>query len=268
MIRNDNDLKAEEAGEVAPLYTQLRDQIAADISTGRLAPGTRLPSERTLSEQYQCSRLTVRQALADLEEAGLLVRRRGSGTFVADQLIQKNLRGLASFSEDMRQRGLLPSSIVLQQELIFLNDERSRLLRMAPHEGAVLLRRLRLANNIPMALETAVLPAALCPGLVARNDLDRVSLYEVLERDYDLPADYAQEVVESINAEPDDAALLSVAPGTALLRIRRLTVAKNRGPFEHVESLYIGNKYSLGLTVRHPRRSHNLRRGTATVTSQ
>lgn len=245
----DIDDLIEPAKEV-PLYTKLRDHLASEITSGQLAAGTRLLSERALSEHYGYSRLTVRRALADLEEGGLLVRRRGSGTFVADQLVQKNTRGLTSFSEDMRQRGLLPGSIVLRQELVFLADEQARLLKVAPHEGGLLLRRLRLANTIPMALETAILPAALCPGLVNRTDLDRVSLYEVLEREYGLLADYAQEVVEAVNAGAEEAELLRVAPGTALLRIRRLTTAKNHGPFEYVESLYCGNKYSLGLNVR------------------
>lgn len=242
-----------EVPQQSPLYTRLRDHLATEITSGHLAAGTRLPSERALSEQYGYSRLTVRRALADLEEVGLLVRRRGSGTFVADQLVQKNVRGLASFSEDMRQRGLSPGSIVLQQDLRLLQEEQAHLLKVAPHEGAVILKRLRLANGIPMALETAVIPAALCPGLVSRTDLDRVSLYEVLEKEYHISADYAQEVVEAVNAGDEEAKLLQVVPGTALLRIRRLTTAKNHGPFEYVESLYCGNKYSLGLSVRRPR---------------
>jgi GntR family transcriptional regulator len=233
-----------------PLYATLRDKLATEITAGRLAARTKLPSERVLSEHYGYSRLTVRRALADLEERGLLVRRRGSGTFVADQLVQKNMRGLASFSEDMRQRGLAPGSIVLRQELTFLSDEQARLLQIAPHEGVVLLRRLRLANGVPMALETAMIPAALCPGLVNRTDLDRVSLYEILEREYGLSADYAQEVVEAVNAGVEEAEMLAVAEGAALLRVRRLTTAKMRGPFEYTESLYCGNKYSLGLSVR------------------
>jgi GntR family transcriptional regulator len=243
-----------ETAQEAPLYTKLRDLLADEMTSGQLTAGTRLLSERALSEHYGYSRLTVRRALADLEEVGLLVRRRGSGTFVADQLVQKNVRGLTSFSEDMRQRGLSPGSLVLRQELQFLKDEQARLLKVAPHEGGVLLQRLRLANTIPMALETAILPAALCPGLVNRTDLDRVSLYEVLEREYGLYADYAQEVVEAVNAGAEEAELLKVALGTALLRIRRLTTAKNSGPFEYVESLYCGNKYSLGINVRRPRR--------------
>jgi GntR family transcriptional regulator len=76
----------------------------------------------------------------------------------------------------------------------------------------------------------------------------------VLEQEYGLSADYAQEVVEAVNAGEKEAELLKVAPGTALLRVRRLTTAKNAGPFEYVESLYCGNKYSLGINVRRPRR--------------
>ena len=251
---------AEMAEKAAPLYTQLRDRLADEITSGQLVAGTRLLSERALSVYYGYSRLTVRRALADLEEAGLLVRRHGSGTFVAAQLVQKNARGLTSFSEDMRQRGLSPGSLVLRQELVFLQDEQARLLKVAPHEGGVLLRRVRLANAIPMALETALLPAALCPGLVHRTDLDRVSLYEVLEQEYGLYADYAQEVVEAVNAGAEEAELLKVPPGMALLRIRRLTMAKNRGPFEYVESLYCGSKYSLGINVRRPRRGSSVLR--------
>jgi len=257
---DETDNLMETTKQAAPLYTQLRDLLAGEISSGHLAAGTRLLSERALSEQYGYSRLTVRRALADLEEAGLLVRRRGSGTFVAEQLIQKNARGLTSFSEDMRQRGLSPGSVVLRQELVFLPDEQARLLKVAPHEGGVLLRRVRLANTIPMALETALLPAALCPGLVHRTDLDRVSLYEVLEQEYGVYADYAQEVIEAVNASAEEAELLQVAPATALLRIRRLTTAKNRGPFEYVESLYCGHKYSLGMSVRRPRRGSSFLR--------
>ncbi|WP_165422942.1 GntR family transcriptional regulator [Ktedonosporobacter rubrisoli] len=247
------------SGEGEPLYTRLRDRLATDLAAGRWEPGSRLPSERALSEQYGCSRLTVRQALSELEEAGLLIRRRGSGTFVAQQLlIRKNFRGLSSFSDDMRQRGLVPGSVVLQQMLAFPNSEQRRLLGIAPHEGAVIVKRLRLANEIPMALETAILPAALCPGLEQHGDLDKTSLYEILEREYGLVPDHAQEVVEAMLAGPEEAQLLKVDVGAALLRIRRLTFDKNRRPFEHVESLYCGDKYSLGLTVRKLHKSQGL----------
>jgi len=246
-----------------PLYAQLRDQLADDISAGRLAPGTRLPSERALSASYGWNRLTVRQALGELEGAGLLVRRRGSGTYVPGQLIQKNLRGLASFSEDMRQRGLIPSSRVLKQELTLLDDDRARLLGVERHEAVFVLQRLRLADSVPMALETAVVPASACLGLVDRTDLDTASLYDILERDYGLWPDYAQEVVEAVNAEPDVASILDVPVGAALLLTRRLTFAKDFGAFEYGTSLYCGDKYSLGLTVRRSQKKRAKRSGAS-----
>ena len=144
----------------------------------RLGVGTAIPSERQLSADLGVSRLTVRAALDDLAREGYLVRRRGSGTYVQQPKISQQLT-MTSFSEDMRRRGMAPSSTTLSLTRQLAGPRLGRFLNVSPGDEVVVVKRLRLADGVSMAIETLHIPANVVPGVEPR-DLEG-SFYELLQ---------------------------------------------------------------------------------------
>src|SRR5215472_4448171 len=136
----------------------------------RLGVGTAIPSERQLSADLGVSRLTVRAALDDLAREGYLVRRRGSGTYVQQPKISQQLT-MTSFSEDMRRRGMVPSTRTLSLTRQLAGARLGRFLNVSPGEQIVVAKRLRLADGDSMAIETLHILASIVPGLRSQ-DLD------------------------------------------------------------------------------------------------
>ncbi|HVO42744.1 MAG TPA: GntR family transcriptional regulator, partial [Aggregatilineales bacterium] len=161
-----------------PLYQQLVDKLAAQIRRGELRPGDRVPSEREIAERLNVSRTTARLAVEELVASGLVYREQGRGTFVAASA-RNSVLGFASFSEDIRARGLKPGSRILAQELIDGDEAIHELLNLPPGEKVLRLVRLRLADSKPVAIQTAWLPARIVPGLEKR-DLTNQSLFTIL----------------------------------------------------------------------------------------
>src|SRR5436189_5267654 len=156
--------------------SQTREQVLDLIE--RLTVGEAIPSERQLSADFGVSRLTVRAALDELVREGHLVRRRGAGTFVSEPKIAQELT-LTSFTDDMRQRGLVPASRTLELNVVSAGARLGRLLHVSPSEQVVVVKRLRLADRETMAIETLHVREALVPGLSAQ-DLAEGSVYELL----------------------------------------------------------------------------------------
>src|SRR3712207_432616 len=144
-----------DAKSPVPKYYQLKEIIQAMIEAGELKEGEVIPPERELCEVYGISRMTARQAVMELVNEGLLFREQGRGTFVAGKKIQQETARLASFTQDMRARGMEVSSLVLEVEVERAGPVVSRMLRVAPGEKIIRLRRLRNAGGEPMALETS-----------------------------------------------------------------------------------------------------------------
>src|SRR5438270_1109810 len=132
---------------MAPRYAQIQGDLAAQISTGTLRPGDPVPSEITLSTRYRVSRMTARQALRNLELDGQIVRIRGSGSFVAPPRLEKTVTGLVGFSQEMRRRGLAPSSVVVQAGRVPAGPSVAAALGLSAGTDVWLLRRLRLADT-------------------------------------------------------------------------------------------------------------------------
>src|SRR5512132_3241499 len=164
----------------APKQSEARARVLDLIE--QLAVGEAIPSERQLSSELGVSRLTVRAALDELVREGLLVRRHGSGTFVSEPKIAQELT-MTSFSEDMRRRGMRPSSRTLDLHTTTAGARLGRLLNVAPSERIVVATRLRLADGETMAIETLHVRETLVPGLTAA-DLEQTSFYELLHERY------------------------------------------------------------------------------------
>ncbi len=225
-----------------PLYFQLKAIIEERIDSGEWKPGQLVPSERELCAQYRVSRITVRQALAELVNAGRLVRDQGRGTFIAPPRLEQRLTRLTSFTQDMQARGKKPSSRILRFETIPAPPAVARILRLSSGSNVLLLERLRLTDGEPMAIETAYLPPEKCPGLDAKS-LEGRSLYRTLTEKYDIVPVRAEQQLEAVACPAPEAKLLGIRKASPVLHIHRTTYSRDGQPFEHVESFYRGDKY-------------------------
>ena len=209
-------------------------------------PGERLPSERELSVRWNAARMTVRHATDALVGEGLEVRRHGSGTYVQPRPVVRFL-GLTSFSQDMRDRGLVPSSRLLAFEVAPADTSVARRLGIPEDERVVRFTRLRLGSGEPMAIETVWIRAVLVPGL-GENDLDG-SLYELLAGRYGLVPGFADVTIEPLVPDEDTRALLEIPLQQAAL-FMRMTDADTDGRVMMIaDCIYRGDRYQLSAHV-------------------
>ena len=217
----------------------------------RMEVGEAIPSERQLSADLGVSRLTVRAALDDLAREGYLVRRRGAGTFVSEPKIAQELT-MTSFTDDMRRRGMRPSSRTLELRVSPAGARLGRLLRVSPSEPVVIASRLRLADGESMAIETVHIRASRVPGLTAR-DLEERSFYELLEERYGIEIVGGEQTIEPTVTDEDESAALGVPLHSPAFRFERLTHSADGEIAEFVESVYRGDRYKLVTALNRPR---------------
>ncbi|MFS0559833.1 GntR family transcriptional regulator [Terribacillus sp. 179-K 1B1 HS] len=225
-----------------PLYYQLEQAIRERIETGSLSAGEMLPPERHYTESLGISRMTVRHAMQALIEDGLLERRRNKGLFVKEQPYHQSLSKLTSFSEDMRERGLTPSNRILEWKEIKLNSLAAGKLQKEIGTKAIRIKRLRLADNDPIAVEMITSPLEMAENLT-ENKL-KESFYTYLEEEMNFTLYRAEQEIEALLADEEVASLLNISPGDAVLRIHRLSFLKDERPFEYVTSTYRADKYT------------------------
>jgi GntR family transcriptional regulator len=232
-----------------PKYFQLRE-ILLDLVESELDADQAIPSERELATRFGLSRMTVRQAVDHLVSEGRLYRVQGKGTFVARPKIEMPLR-LASFTEDMRARGLEPGSRDLDRRTDAASAHLARALQIAPGDPVHVIERLRTADGIPMAVERSHIPEAVAPGLVDASLAGR-SLYDVLASRYGVLLDRGDQTIEAGIADPTDAALLDLPGGSAVLLLQRRSFAGGR-PVEFAVSTYRADRYQLHVALEVPR---------------
>jgi GntR family transcriptional regulator len=220
---------------------EARDSVLELIET--LDVGAAIPSERHLSADLGVSRLTVRAALDDLVRDGYLVRRRGSGTFVAQPKVPKGMDA-SSFSEDMRARGLTPASRTIDLKVVPAGARLGRLLHVSPSEPIVIARRLRLADGEPMAIELLHVRSSLVPGLTA-HDLEANSFYDLLADRYSIRIAGGTQTVEPTVTSEEESSSLGVPLHSPALLFERLTRATTGDVVEFTTSTYRGDRYRL-----------------------
>nr|WP_253957873.1 GntR family transcriptional regulator [Metabacillus halosaccharovorans] len=229
------------------MYYQLEEQIKKTIETEELQPGDALPSERELSESYQISRMTVRQAITNLVNKGYLFREKGKGTFVSSQKFEQNLQGLTSFTEDMKARNLVPGSKLLHFEIYPADKDIRATLSLKDEELIYKIKRLRLANNEPIAVETSYLPVNLVPGLTP--DILASSLYTYIENELELTIGHASQTVEAAIVDAEDQQHLNIHKDVPVLLIQRETFLENGTPLELVRSSYRADRYKFKIDI-------------------
>lgn len=225
-------------------YQQLYSILRKEIARGVWKPGDRLPSEAELIKTYGVSRITVRQAFELLVNDGLVYRRRGSGTFVIIQPIEQGLTRIISFTEDMQRRGLRPGTKVIAARLEPATTEIAARLDIEPGEQLVLLERLRMADDEPMSLEISRLVHRYCPHLLD-GDYTQTPLHEALRDRYGIRLARANQAIRAIAADKSLAAPLSVAVGSPLFYIERVSFRQAGIPVEYLQVYHRGDRYVL-----------------------
>jgi GntR family transcriptional regulator len=229
-----------------PLYHQLQNLLKAEIESGRFRPDERLPSESELAKTFGISMVTVRQALQELVRLDYVRREQGRGTFVARRKFDEGPRELTSFTEEMRRHALSATSRVLAQFEAEADVRVAAALHQPAGSKVIVIKRLRLADKEPLALQTAHIPASLVPGLQLTATM---SLYEVLQNEYHVHPSRARETYVAALADAATAALLEIPPGSPVYAVERVTLLPNDRPFEFVQSTVRGDRYSIVLDL-------------------
>ena len=228
---------------------QIRQQVIQLIE--QLAVGDAIPSERKLSSDLRVSRLTLRAALDELVREGYLVRRHGSGTFVGEPKIAQQLT-LTSFSDDMRRRGMIPDSRTISLENVHAGPQVARALNISPDARVFRIGRLRLADGLPMAVETLHVPVSLVPGLTAAQ-LEHSSFYALLEERYYVVIASGLQTIEPTVTNEEESQLLDVPLHSPAFLFERTSTTTDGRTVEFVRSIYRGDRYRLVAELSHRR---------------
>jgi len=224
-----------------PAYLRIEDELAERIEAGALAPGARIPTERDLAAGLGVSRMTVRAALERLARRGLVVRRQGSGTVVADPKLRQDASHLRGFFEATVGQGVLPVSRVIERTERPATRHLAQVLALRAGDPVYEIVRVRSARGVPVVLETSFFPARVVPGLLG-GDLERESIYRLMARDHGARPVRAVQSLEPIAASPAEAALLDVEPGSPLMLVERTSWDDGNRPVEHARDLYRGDR--------------------------
>jgi len=227
-----------------PYYHQVKEAVRALIANGEVKPGDMLPSEFSLSEQLGISRLVVHRAYRELVTEGLLVRKRAQGTFVSPPIKPSFMivGPLFSMTEYLAKDGFKPSNQVLLQEVIPASPEVVKELRLTGGARVIHVRHLRLANDIPFAIEETYFPYDRFPKL-AELSLKNRSMYDVLDEVYDALPQEALDQITASSATPTEAKLLDLKKGAPVMRVKRVSTDRQGRLVEYSRLVFHGDRY-------------------------
>ncbi|GCE77969.1 GntR family transcriptional regulator [Cellulomonas biazotea] len=240
---------AHEDAAAAHKYLVVRDHLVALVAQ-QLRVGDAIPSERALCQEFGLSRMTVRQAVDALVTEGVLVREHGRGTFVAPQRMDFEMR-LTTFGEEMRRRGMEPTTAVLAAQAVAATPDVAAALEVEPKDRVHYLYRVRSADGAPMCIEQVWVPAALAPDLF--DDGPPASMYDAL-RARGLAPEWGEDTLSADEATDTEASLLGLGDARAVLRAARRTYAET-GAVMYSRACYRADRYSVWVPLRAPRPS-------------
>src|SRR6202011_6013182 len=223
-----------------PLYESVESALAAGIADGTMPPETQLPPEEGLIERFKVSRTTVRKAIQNLIERGLVEVRRGKGTFVAQPKITQELTELTGFVEDMQALGRSPTARLLDKRIVAADEAVARQLALASGTLVFRLRRVRLADGVAMSFDETYLPRDIGEK-VADNDLEAEPVFALLEEKYNTPLVEAEYKLEAAAADAVAAEALEVPTGSPIFLIERTSYTTGNRPVDYERLHYRGD---------------------------
>lgn len=236
-------------GSRVVLWRQIAERVARAIGDRKWTVGDRLPSEAELCLQFGVSRVTLRQALGELERRGLAHPRAGSGWYVGAAAAKVDAAAplfeppglLVSFTQMAQSRGLFTDSVVLHCEVREADWDEATKLSIAPGARLLSLLRVRRLDGLPIAYDHSLVPAGLI-GEVTSEQFVTGSLYDALRRNGATPS-YADYQLEAVDADPEQAHYLDVEPGASLLSAREILMDTSSRPIELGHITYRGDRY-------------------------
>lgn len=235
-----------------PLYMQIKDRLRSSILDGSYPAHSQLPSESELGAMFDVSRITVRQALGDLQKEGLIFRIHGKGTFVAKPKAYQNVTSLQGFAEAMASMGHEIVNRVIDKTIVEADVYVAKQLAIDPGSHVVRVERIRLLNREPVSLETTWLP--LDPGRrVINADLATRDIFLILENDCGIALGHADVRIDAILADSTLSAPLNVALDSPILRIERLSFSAEGRPIDYETICFRGDAFQYRLRAERKR---------------
>lgn len=223
------------------LYLQIKDILVERIQDGMWPEQSLIPTERELMEEFDVSRTTIRQAISILVQIGLVEKTQGKGTIVKPQKLVGRLGSLKGFAEEVVEKGQIPQSKLIRAAFKDQLYTEKAMLEVKEDEDILLVERIRFANNTPIALERSCWPYKI-GKILMQFDLNEARYYKILE-DHNIYLSKASEKIYAINATQDEADLLGIRPGEALLEMNRLSFGMNNYPIEYTKTKYRSDQY-------------------------
>ncbi|MFD2729532.1 GntR family transcriptional regulator [Enterococcus camelliae] len=230
--------------EQTPIYIQIHDEMKRKIEENIWKIGDRIPSERELSIQFGVSRMTLRQAIQNLSDEGILERKVGSGTYVANQKVQEKMTGTTSFTEIMLSQGRTPSSKVTSYFVTSPSSSEIEKLRLHEKQQVLRMERIRYADGVPICFEIASIPEYLINHFT--KEAITTSFYRILE-DEGYKIGRANQTISATIASEKIADFLNIKRGEAVLRLRQTSFFEDGTPFEYVRTQYVGSRFEFYL---------------------
>ena len=217
-----------------PLYHQLTEKLRENIENEEWIPNSLVPSETQLCEKYKVSRGTVRQALSQLVREGLLYRKQGKGTFVAEPKVTQQLNLFHSIAQCVEGKGLKPFSQILQKDKILPNPHIKKILKLKEGEMVFKIEALKMVDKEPLTLETTYLVEKFLRDLnkLDKKEMTKVPFYNVIIEKYKVKITGVKETFEPVLVDEFEAEKLHIPPGSLALMIKRITYTADGVPFE------------------------------------
>lgn len=228
-----------------PKYFKVKSAIMKLLDSGDLTPNAALPSERELMLEHDVSRITVRKAIEELEQEGLVYKVQGKGTFVKGDHKKQDLISITSCTEDVKKQGMVPTRQVLYSEIIPADKKRQNRLQLSEGDRVFHMARIYYADGEPINHTTVYLPCKFFPGIES-YDFSQYSLYGVLEEDYGVKITRAERTLEAVIAYEDICRHLHVHSGIPLILFNCVTYGEIRGreyPIENFKCYYRSDRF-------------------------